>query len=366
MNDIDELIKKYIANNKQKVYTLNDYLKLKSKPFGLKLALSAIIQAANGKVSEITNIIDNLAYKEKKYGRFASAYGDESNAKIMDLVQNSDGSVVLIGYGSVVTTPTVKKQTVHSNTSKYKMDGSITFCYTDTANKLSDIGAVLRELYPNSSNDDIIKMLIHIRQYCVIKKIGVDKVIDSLRKGNVRVAKTETNSFKLVNKNVGEAKKVILNSLDMISEDIEDMEDDVTFFSFCHNIKDFMATLLQSPVEAKPSPLLIAHGLHRSKLINLLTNVGLLLKEEEIIDKDENDQPIKASMSIKYKIPKSGFNQKLRKLYIKLFEKNLPSHETVNVIGEDDGMGGATNANISADSSFVQPVFPIQRRVFNK
>ncbi|MDE5888607.1 MAG: hypothetical protein K2H20_01160, partial [Bacilli bacterium] len=63
---------------------------------------------------------------------------------------------------------------------------------------------------------------------------------------------------------------------------------------------------------------------NRSKLINLSKNNQMLFKEEEIVDKDENGEDRTATMRVKYKVPKKNFDRKLRNLYIKMFERNVP------------------------------------------
>jgi hypothetical protein len=118
--------------------------------------------------------------------------------------------------------------------------------------------------------------------------------------------------------------------------------------------------LLQDPVNAQPSPIFKIYGLSRSVLLKYLLTNKILEKDERISDKDENGQPKTATMMVKYRCPKKNFERKLKKLYIKLFEKNLPErkHEEQEITGSinEEGEGGACGAT-SAESSgqFIQP-----------
>ena len=87
-------------------------------------------------------------------------------------------------------------------------------------------------------------------------------------------------------------------------------------------------------------------------------------KDERISDKDENGQPKTATMIVKYRCPKKNFERKLKKLYIKLFEKNLPErkHEEqeITVSINEEGEVGATSAESSGQ--VIQAFGDVQRR----
>jgi len=90
----------------------------------------------------------------------------------------------------------------------------------------------------------------------------------------------------------------------------------------------------------------------------------IIRRHQRISDRDENGEPKTATMMVKFSCPKKDFDRKLQKLFIKMFEKNLPpqkshkqKHENLNEDGEG---GGATSAESSGQ--FSQPLFPIQRR----
>ena len=109
----------------------------------------------------------------------------------------------------------------------------------------------------------------------------------------------------------------------------------MTYYSFLSNVKSFLKDLLNNPSTAKPSMELMAKGFNRSKLLSYLVNKGIITKDEKIVDEDENGNPQTAVMNGKYKVPKKDFDKKMKKLYIGLFEKNLPEPISHNQCGTD-------------------------------
>ena len=93
---------------------------------------------------------------------------------------------------------------------------------------------------------------------------------------------------------------------------------------------------------------------------------NMLHKQEKINDQDSDGNPTTAKMKVKFMVPKKNFDRKLRNLYIKLFEKNVPIKD-VNI---DECEGGATGGtgttscgSVGTDSMPVQPVFGMMRGV---
>ena len=78
-------------------------------------------------------------------------------------------------------------------------------------------------------------------------------------------------------------------------------------------------------------------------------------------DKDENGNPKSATMKVRYAVPKKNFNRNLKRLYIRLFEQNLPINEE-----EGGAMGGATSADSSGQ--FSQPLFskPVKQKPYTE
>ena len=145
---------------------------------------------------------------------------------------------------------------------------------------------------------------------------------------------------------------------------LNEMSDEweMTEYKFNSNIKRFLHDLLEDPINAQPAGLLKANidNLTRSKLIRMLRSVGLLEISQKISDKDENGEPKEATMKVRYLVPKQNFNRKLKKLYIRLFERNLPERQTTEKIEEDGEAMGATSAD--ASGQFSQPLFGVQRK----
>ena len=143
--------------------------------------------------------------------------------------------------------------------------------------------------------------------------------------------------------------------LDEIKSDYE-----MTEFRFNSNVKKFLHDLLVDPINADTSDLMKAHNLDRNTLLKHLRDCGMVTSKQHINDKDENGGPKSATMKVRYAVPKKNFNRNLKRLFIKLFEQNLP-------INEEDGgaMGGATSADSSGQ--FSQPLFgkPYRQKSYN-
>ena len=167
-----------------------------------------------------------------------------------------------------------------------------------------------------------------------------------------------------------ERRIIILNESDVqrlqkISEGY-DKEMEMTEQKFHSNIRNFISQLLQDPVNAQPSNIFRENGLSRSVLLKYLLQSGILVRNERISDRDENGEPKTATMMVKFRCPKKNFDRKIQKLYMRLFEKNLPQrqihlrNEEINEEGEGGAIGGATSA--ASSGQFIQPFGSVQRR----
>lgn len=167
-----------------------------------------------------------------------------------------------------------------------------------------------------------------------------------------------------------EKRVIIINERDFqrlkkISEDY-DKEMEMTEQKFHSNIRNFISQLLQDPVNAQPSSIFRENGLSRSVLLKYLLSSGILVRDERLSDRDENGEPKTATMMVKFRCPKKNFDRKIQKLYVRLFEKNLPQRqihlrsEEINEEGEGAAIGGATSA--ASSGQFIQPFGGVQRR----
>lgn len=161
-------------------------------------------------------------------------------------------------------------------------------------------------------------------------------------------------------------------------------ETQMTEYKFNSATKKFLHDLLVDPVNAQIPNILKIYGFNRSRFIKCLIDNDLLRKEQRIRDTDENGNPTTATMKVKFSVPKSeysengnmdfgvpkkNFERKLKKLYIKLFEKNVPEihreeniDETTGCCGGVDAMGG----NGAAGGAYTAPLFGTDKNVIRR
>lgn len=183
--------------------------------------------------------------------------------------------------------------------------------------------------------------------YKMAKSLFMTKTLYLDKNGNIRRNPSSLEKYNPNNKGNPFNPKDKLN----FKENIESEE--VTFYSFLSHLKSFLKDLLKQPADAKPDEFLQSKKLTRGKLLKLLLDSGIIIKDEKI-----NDEDGIANMSIKFNIPRKNFENKVRKLHIRLFEKNTPMKKL-----QEDGEGAMAGAT-SADSSgqYSQPLFGVQRR----
>lgn len=346
-----DIIEKYFNKNKNKVYALRNFLLIKNKDFTLKDALISIIEECNGNFDEVNKVIDYLTAKRKVYGK-SQVYGSDVIPSY-DLIKDKNGKIKISGYNSSL--PNIeKKEKNNINPLKYKNNGEIRSNYEKTSEKIYNIGEKLKTLYPNLDSDEIYEMIKTVKDYASTKKKSIYFIMDKIENKSLKFLKDRNGDLKIVS-NVRENKTIIVKDLSVIKESYEPL----TFYAFQFSIRRFLSELLNDPINANISDELTERGLTKKRVLSYMINHNIIEKESSINDKDENNNPKVPTMNIRYKIPKNGFGRKLKKMFIYFFEKNVPS--TIS----EDGCSGATSANISADASYVQPVFQVQRRKFN-
>lgn len=369
------LIRRFGVKHKDYIKLLYQYSILKNKNYTWKEALYALFELTDYQPLEVSKIIINMTRNRRTYGY--QTYNDTIRNNI-DLVKNSDGTFQLLNYTKGQTKlprPNAQKRRKPKKSDGLTPSERRLKLYNQgvVKDRIFSLGDWLRELKPNASNEDITTMMQVVRAYISKKKISYDKFKDLVDKEKLRIVRT-ANGYEILPTvyESSDGKKIILGKgLDLISEDFDTILEEMTFQAFSHGVKQFLAGLMDSPVDAKPNQLMIANGLNRTRLIGFLMRMGMLIKDEKIVDKDEDGNPVTATMSIRFKVPKKDFDRKLQKLYIKLFEKNLPdkkgeNESNTNTLEEEGGFGGATSANVSAGGSFVQPIAPIIRKKINK
>lgn len=353
MNDvIMGYLKRYAANNKSSVFALRDWINRNMKKFSLTEALECIYLFTGGHTDEMSKVIQQLTEKRKVFGRTQVYSG--SNVSQIDIVRGANGKLQITGYNPDKE-PIAKGQHMPRNQKIFrKSDDQVSKTYQNSEKKMMDFGQQVRKLYPNETNMYITHAMQAIKKYANLRKIGTDKVVAALQRGRLKLKDDEYNSFEIVS-SFNES-KIIVISENMVRQLNEELE--MTEYKFNNNIRKFLSDLLSDPVNAKPGFLLMRNGLTRSRLIRLMLSIGMIERDEKISDTDENGQPKTATMMVKFKIPKKNFNRKLRKLWIRLFERNLPEKKHNMEINEEGE--GATSSD--ASGQFLQPLFPIQRR----
>lgn len=354
MNDvIMSNLKKYAAKNKSSVFALRDWLTLKMKKFSLTEALECIYLFAGGHEDEMTNIIRQLTEKRKVNGRTQVYNAD--NMDMIDIVRGANGKLELMGYNPDKE-PMAKGQHVSRNPKIFrKGDGQISKTFQNSEKKMMDFGEKVRALYPDGDNMYITHAMQAIKNYANDKKISPDKVIASLEKGRLKLKDEDYNTFEIVSA-FNESRTIVITEA-MLNELYNEYE--MTEHKFYNNIKKFLADLLADPVNAKPTKLLLMYGITRKFLLNQLERCGIIERKNKISDKDENGQPKEATMMVDFNVPRKNFDRKLNRLWIRLFEKNLPPRKRHNTEINEEGEG-ATTADASGE--FSQPLFPMQRR----
>ena len=90
----------------------------------------------------------------------------------------------------------------------------------------------------------------------------------------------------------------------------------LTFLKFYNELIKFIRGLLNSPIDTRPSEILVSNGFNNGKLRHLLVQFGLVKKSEDIDEPITDERGKKESRyHLSYKVPKENFKDKIRKLY---------------------------------------------------
>jgi len=96
---------------------------------------------------------------------------------------------------------------------------------------------------------------------------------------------------------------------------IEETEE-VTYYQFLSELKNFLRLLLSKPITSELPDFFKNHGFTKGKLIDYMVKTGILQRTEKV----NTDIPEQAELEVSYVIPKRGFENKVKIMYIKLFE----------------------------------------------
>lgn len=373
MFNVEDKIKEFKTKYRNKCFALVEWKNLKMKDFSLNEMLTCICNAANGSIQEMSKIVDHLTVKKKVFGR-TQVYNQEDLGNI-DIRRNENGVLELRGYKPNEELP-LKGQHLPHNPKIFRQDGQINKNFQRSEDKMLDFGEKVRELYPNEDNHFLTFAMQAIKKYADIKKIHTDKVIKGLIKGRYKL---DTDLWRII-PNVNENRKHVI----IINEtDLSKIEDNLkmTEQKFFDNIKLFISQLLQDPVNAKVPFIFAQKGYNRSSLLTYLLGGKdpILKRKQKISDRDENGNPKTATMKVSFERPdfkrseggdkpdymcaKKNFDRKLKKLYIKMFQKNLPQRKTENTEVDEATGCGPTGA---AGGTFIAPMSPVIRRQIPK
>ena len=147
-----------------------------------------------------------------------------------------------------------------------------------------------------------------------------------------------------------------------------------TKYAFNVQIRRFLNTLLADPVNAQVPKCVKMAGVSKHKLLEMMQKIGLVEYSERLDDKNKDGSfKEKATMKVRYKVldkipdeeeyrvPKNKFDEKVEKLRIMLFERNVPEGVEEDMLEEDGG--GATSCAITSGANTISmPLFGIMRK----
>lgn len=131
---------------------------------------------------------------------------------------------------------------------------------------------------------------------------------------------------------------------------------EVTFYEFFLKVKNFLKRLLKSSVIDKNQD--IFNGLTENDLLKQLIKLNVIEVEDKIDEVEDENGHLTAKRFIKYKIPKSNFEKKIKTLYDTIYH---------NSITEDDGgassCGSVMQSGGNPDSGqYTVPFGAVQKR----
>lgn len=105
---------------------------------------------------------------------------------------------------------------------------------------------------------------------------------------------------------------------------IKESQEPLPFQTFFEEIVKFIKGLLNDPIQAKPSELLISHGLTNKLLRKELSDKSVVIKTENIDEPIDDTTGKKVSRYyLSYRVPKENFKNKLRQCYNNFVKQGL-------------------------------------------
>lgn len=115
---------------------------------------------------------------------------------------------------------------------------------------------------------------------------------------------------------------------------------EMTRHAFISHMEDYIKKLLKDPLHADTDDFLKYHKINGPMALSILTkrvdpkneNSAILIKTTKIKDNgsDKNGKRLPDTFTVHYKAPRKNYNQKMRNLYISLFESNIVENSPLN------------------------------------
>lgn len=107
---------------------------------------------------------------------------------------------------------------------------------------------------------------------------------------------------------------------------LKSCQEEVTFYKFFNELKEFIKSLLNDPLNAKVNDFFKNHGISRSVLINRMLEKNILTKKESINEPYDDNGNQQSRHTLEYKVVKKNFERKMRRLYSYFFESKVNEH----------------------------------------
>lgn len=359
-----EELNKFYANNKELCLAFKSWIARNAKQFSLVDGLKAVYDYCNGSHKMMKDVLTQFkeTMKRKVQGR-TQVYGG-MDTSLIDIIPDENGQLTVVGYASDREKPLTGQHRVEDPT-KTK-SGAVSKNVLRSKEKLEQIGKRLRDIFPGKNVEYLKNVELAVYRFAKERKISQMRVVDGLENGKYMV--TFDNKIRKVTV-VDENRNRVVYINESTANELRNAVK-MTEHKFYSNVKKFLHDLLVNPVNADVSPLLKLYGYSRNNLLKLLKENNIIIKKQKIVDKGKDGQPMTPVMRVSYNIqgdakngdiavPKKDFNNKLKRLYIQEFERNVVNEECA--CGGDgcfcggEGMTDGTS-NASSSGQIVQPL----------
>ena len=116
--------------------------------------------------------------------------------------------------------------------------------------------------------------------------------------------------------------KIIINEDKLLLIKESENKEEVTFYRFFTDVKNFLKKLLDDPIGAKPGDMFKENGISRNDLLNKMLERGIIKKKENIDEPNDADGNMKSMHYLSYSIPKKDFEHKIKRLYDYFFDNS--------------------------------------------